>query len=351
MDQNMNTNEQPSIASMERPSETPSNYSEQTASAEAVSPETPTEPLPGVISLIKSGYAIYRERIGALIGVSVLQMLAWGFILVPVTLFALLRSSVIVAVVVTLLSVLAVVWLYFWFMLAGMKIISGHAQRVSLRQALTSAFSEVPSFVWMIVIAFLIVIGVGALLTILSSAIIALLGVISGMHNLAVMIGGAAVVISWLVVGVLFSIWFVFSYWVFVDEDKRGIGALVASRELVRKDFGAIFWRLFAATFLVYLVYYISLVLNSLFLSGIVYSVVSILLYLASALFLIPLILSIVYEIFRSVKVRVGAEVQQNKKLHKYFMGYAVFGAVGVVLFIIMMLVMGAPMMYALLHV
>lgn len=339
----MDTNDQPTVAPTETTvaenvQATPIG-NEQAIPVEEVMSESSATPLPGVISLIKSGFGIYKERMGALIGIGVLQFLTWAFILIPIVFSNLLRSNLMIGISVVLLSVLIGIWFYFWFLLTSMEIIRGHAQMVTLRQALRTTISKTLPFIWMLIMSFLIVIGTGTLLSILSSTIIASLGVLSGMHSFAIIVGGAAAGISWLVVAILFSIWFLFSYWVFVDEGERGVNALVASRELIRKNINAIFWRAFAATFLVYLAYYIVSMLSSFIFSVEAQNIVSIILDLISALFLVPIVLGIMYELFHSVKIRVGTEVQRNEKLHKYFKGYAIFGAVSVFLFVIAMFV------------
>lgn len=58
-----------------------------------------------------------------------------------------------------------------------------------------------------------------------------------------IVLGGTIMLI---IPGIIFSIWYTFTYYAIIFEEKKGVAALKASKELVTGRWWAIFWRLFA---------------------------------------------------------------------------------------------------------
>ncbi|MCX6781878.1 MAG: hypothetical protein NTW66_02065 [Candidatus Magasanikbacteria bacterium] len=69
-----------------------------------------------------------------------------------------------------------------------------------------------------------------------------------------IVVGGT---ILFIIPGIIFSIWFSFTFYTILFEEKRGANALKASKELVVGRWWAIFWRLFAPGFFYALIFII----------------------------------------------------------------------------------------------
>lgn len=91
-----------------------------------------------------------------------------------------------------------------------------------------------------------------------------------------VVLGGTILLI---IPGIIFSIWFSFTYYTIVFEEKRGVAALSASKAMVVGRWWAIFWRLFAPGFFYALIlmiasYFLSSI-EKMFLGGFTYLIVN----------------------------------------------------------------------------
>lgn len=91
-----------------------------------------------------------------------------------------------------------------------------------------------------------------------------------------IVLGGTILLI---IPGIIFSIWFCFTYYTILFEEKRGVAALTASKSLVVGRWWSIFWRLFAPGFfyaiiLMIISYFLSSI-EKLFLTGFSYLIVN----------------------------------------------------------------------------
>ncbi len=108
--------------------------------------------------------------------------------------------------------------------------------------------------------------------------------------------------------GIIFSVWFMFATYIIVIEDKKYMGAMLASREYVRGRWWGILGRLLFMT-LLYLI--VSLLLN------VVLSIIPFLLILASPiamLFLTPFMMTYVFVLYKNLKALHGGSAPAPKK-------------------------------------
>lgn len=302
-----------------------------------------SEPLPGIIALIKSGFSIYRQRLGVLVAIGSLQAALSITFTLLFSLGVIVYKTNIIAGVVTLLVMLAIfIWISYWLVLASMEVIRGYVQRIGFIDALKLAYSRIWSFLWLVLLSFLILIGVVALVAFFGVAVTMPIGLLGG--GIAGMVSGITATIIWTIAISILALWFTFSYWVFVDDEEekvRGIHVLLASGELLRGRFWAIIWRLFATAFWIYVVYMFGVFIINAFLSATLLKIVmSSLLTFTATLFFAPLLLSIFYSLYNVVKVHTSLAIESTKKLYYTFTVFVIGGAVFLILILIMILIM-----------
>jgi hypothetical protein len=125
-----------------------------------------------------------------------------------------------------------------------------------------------------------------------------------------------------LVPGIIFSVWFLFSQMVLVFEGERGMNALLKSKEYVKNNFLAVLWRYF-------FIFAISLLIS--FIPRLIFSVIKILGFFIVdfllALFLIILTtiyLVLVYSYLKEIKGEIV--FKPTKKEKAVFVFFAIFG-------------------------
>lgn len=127
-----------------------------------------------------------------------------------------------------------------------------------------------------------------------------------------VILGG---VLAGIVPGIIFGVWIFASQYILINEDIRGLNALIRSKFLVRGFWKQIFWR-----FLLFILLLIAIVFLSNFLKG----VLSLIFSLAYYLILFPLIFIfgiLIYENLLKIK---GREFEEDKKSRRIFKIFAI---------------------------
>ena len=116
-------------------------------------------------------------------------------------------------------------------------------EHLSIKAAIARGRGKVFSFLWVMVLTLLAVIG--SLVCIFVAGLIIMFpffflspAVSAGVGFLVLFAGS---VVAVLVTGT----WFAFTSWLFVDQDARGLHALALSRHLSHVDLGAVMWRVF----------------------------------------------------------------------------------------------------------
>ncbi len=173
--------------------------------------------LAGIRDLLTSAWEIYKGRMLTLI------LVGLAAALLPVVSFAPLFAlgyvisqfmpdfKMVILVISTLLAVVAMVWVANWAVSAFLTAIVD--QQCGFKEAFQKAKPKVIGHIWLGTLTGLILTGAHLLL---------------------------------IIPGIIFTVWFFFSPFVFIDEDVRGMDALLKSKEYVRGRWFGVCWRLLA---------------------------------------------------------------------------------------------------------
>jgi len=200
---------------------------------------TPSHPqtvsLSGLGELLKQAFQIYKKRIGVLLVISVIPFFT-SLIFVPLLLIPLFFSLPFIAFykslglllipLILLIVVLGIIMVIvnLWAGASLLYAIKGRDQEIGIRESFAMAWPKILSYWW-----------------------------ISILNGIIVMLGFLLLIVP----GIIFSIWFSFSFYVLVSEDRKGMKALLRSKELVKGYWWKVFWRFFMLNIIVFLVAYI----------------------------------------------------------------------------------------------
>ncbi|HOX30378.1 MAG TPA: hypothetical protein P5080_04525 [Candidatus Paceibacterota bacterium] len=172
-----------------------------------------TDLLPSFSQILGSSWQIYRLKIKALIGITLIPVLASLFFVIIALLCVALFSAlgvvtggaytsiiVVIAIVLGLIAVIALLYLAFWGQIALLYNI-GSGEAIGAVESYKKTKGKIWDFAW----------------------IACLVGLIELCGYLLL-----------LVPGIIFSIWFSFATIVFLFENEKGMNALLKSREYVR---------------------------------------------------------------------------------------------------------------------
>lgn len=161
-----------------------------------------------------------------------------------------------------------------------------------------------------------------------------LLGILTG---LIVMTGFLLLIVP----GIIFTVWFAFVHFLLVDEDMRGMNALLKSKEYVRGLWGKICIRSIAVGLIILVIALIlSGISNALFGKN---TIVNAVLNFVLQLFVLPFTMTYSYQIYRSVKALKPAMVfTPNPSQRTFFM---VLAAIGPIFALIIMVLSGFAML------
>ncbi len=185
--------------------------------------------------LLSKTFQIYKKRIGVLLVISVIPFLTYlvfaPFFLIPLlfslpfiafykSLGLLLIPLILLIVVLGIIMVIVNLW-------AGASLlyaVKGRDQEIGIKESFAMAWPKILSYWW-----------------------------ISILNGIIVMLGFLLLIIP----GIIFSIWFSFSFYVLVSEDRKGMKALLRSKELVKGYWWKVFWRFFVLNIIIFLIAYI----------------------------------------------------------------------------------------------
>ena len=192
------------------------NYPPEVTVSIVPTPVTPTKALPGISALFKEAWNIYRQRWGVLVGITLIPSLLM-FAFSTFDFSGALASWMIILVIA---GVLAVV-IQIWSQVALLAAIQGSDEGVGVRESYARGGKKFFSYLWICIILSFVLLG-GFLLFIIPGI------VMSGLFSLA-----------------LFTL---------IAEDKRGMDALMRSRQLVRGNWWAVLGRIICVSLLVIIV-------------------------------------------------------------------------------------------------
>jgi len=163
--------------------------------------------LPIVENLLKRAFSVYKARLGTFVGI-----VFFSFIL---GIFTSLLSNIIPGFVGTLFSFIvriASIFINFWISAALIFAIKNREEKIGIVESLGRAWQKIFSFAWVsILVGFITAGGYGL----------------------------------FIIPGIIFSVWFVFSTYVLVSEDLRGMNAIFRSKQLVAGYWWKVLWRFF----------------------------------------------------------------------------------------------------------
>jgi len=218
--------------------------------------------LPGVGDLLSQSWQIFISNAGTYIGIAILPIIIQ--IIGMVVLFLVLLGGLVGGLLLggfqsiassssSLSKITSVSSLLLFvavgLIIAGVHILSQTAliytaahreKRIGLGEAFGFASGKLFSFLWVAILSIMII-GGGSLLFIIP--------------------------------GILFAIWFILAPFVLIGEDARGMTALLKSREYIRGNGLAVFWRLFAFGLIVGLAFF-ALYLGISIIGGIIIAVI-----------------------------------------------------------------------------
>jgi len=178
--------------------------------------------LPSATTIFGQAWAIYQQRIGTLLGVMVIPMMAMIVVLAVTAggglLGISLLSSKFAAGGIGLLIFLAILFFVFifitqaWGQTALLYAIKDSQERIGVMESYRRGWQKIFSFWWISLLAGIIIMG-GFLLLI--------------------------------VPGILFATWFSLAVFILITENLKGMNALLKSKEYVKGRWGEVFWRFF----------------------------------------------------------------------------------------------------------
>lgn len=260
-------------------------------------PNTTANKIPGVFGLINEAFSLCKKRFLTLFGILVLPIVIF-FVLIfaVVTLFGGFSAinnassdSISWGFVLTIvLLLIGFIIVQIWSALSLIVAVADRTKSLGVIASYKTAWRRLHSYVW---VQFLV--GVTTM-------------------------GGFLLLF---VPGVIFAVWFIFSVFLLIDDDKRGFKALLSSREYVRGRWWQVFGRLLGGGLVILI---ISLAVQLLLQFIAPESVVAILNYIIQ-LFVQIFLISYIFVLYKNVKDRVGA-VEVDSKKRVWFIVVAIVG-------------------------
>jgi len=185
-------------------------------------------------SLFKSSWNLYKERFWNIFGIALLPGLsAIAMVSMMTALFLLAFTSLIPAIFIGLVAILLFCTIGYWLQAALYEVIINDS-KIGIKESLKNSKSKFLSLLWINFLAGLITMSI----PIIVSIVIAIIGNYAGMESYIFLFPLIIIPV------VLFGVWFSLSPFLFFKEGIKGMSALKRSRELVKGNFGKIFWRL-----------------------------------------------------------------------------------------------------------
>lgn len=166
--------------------------------------------LPKASQLLKEALKIYKSRFWVFA----------GLIIVPIILSLLIDYIVYLKVWWRGIVIIIYFFVYLWVSVSCVYAIKERNQKIGIKESLAKGWNKLISWLWISILN-IVIVGLGLLLFIIP--------------------------------GIIFAIWFVFSGYILVSEDLRGMEALSRSRQLVKGNWWKIFWRFLIAFFVIFI--------------------------------------------------------------------------------------------------
>lgn len=196
------------------------------------------------LKLLSNAWQLYKSRWKTFLGIMIIPALCIIIIafLLQVGIFwfvgfskDLISASFVAGVatffvgaVLFLVLYLAVIIIQLWSQVALIYAIKDSVENIGIKESYRRGWHKIKSFFWVLILSSFIIMG-----------------------------GYMFFVIP----GIIFTIWFIFTIYIVVVEDLKGMDAILKSREYIRNYWWSVFWRL---SFMTLLLFFISFILTSL---------------------------------------------------------------------------------------
>ena len=244
--------------------------------------------LKGVVQLLKESWQIYRSKIKILLGI-VMMPVIFSLLVTFVPWFPEFPAFIFV-------GILSLAAFLFW-LLAVPTLIYAIKENTGIKESYQKGFKIFISYLWVAILVDLIATG-GFLLFVIP--------------------------------GILFSIWFSLAIYVLIFEEKKGMSALLRSKDLISGKWWLVFWRFLV---LIAIIFVVILVIVFLFKTLGIEQAVNVL-NPVFQLFITPFILIYGILIFKDLK-SIKAEILYQNPSFKRKIKYALVGILGIPLLII----------------
>lgn len=178
-------------------------------------------------NLFNQSFTIYNQNGWTFTKLILINFLTLFISLALSVAFFLLSDSIYSSIILSFLGIvifLTVVIITFWVQVSMIFVIKEMDNKLSIKQILLTAWPYLGSFAWVLILVSLAVLG-GLVLFIIP--------------------------------GIIFAVWFLFSRYILIFEDKKGISALKESRRLVQGNWWGVFGRLLIIGILASIISYI----------------------------------------------------------------------------------------------
>jgi hypothetical protein len=164
-----------------------------------------TSSLPNAIELLKQSLNIYKQNLEAFL-IIVLLLTIFGFIGMEYSNFITTSNiSTIIGFIIFLINLIFTLWSF-----CAIIYLIDNYKKFDLTEAYRQTFKLIPSLLWLSFLGGFIILGSFVFL---------------------------------IIPGIVFGIWFIFAPYILVNENLKGMNALLKSKEYVRNYWWKIFWR------------------------------------------------------------------------------------------------------------
>lgn len=240
--------------------------------------------LPGVSSLLKRSWQIYKERLATFIGIMIFPAIIRFLFLISAVFLKSLSPIFIILLFIIFYPVAIIISL--WSSVSLLFAVKEREQKIGIKEAFTKGWHKIISYWWISILVSLITMG-GFLLLV--------------------------------VPGIIFFVWFSLATYVLVSEDLKGMNALFRSKQWVSENWGKVFWRFFGIGIIAIVIFGGIIFLFNVFINKTVSDIASSII----SLFLTPFLIIysfLIYEDLKKVKGEIPFEVPKRGTKIKFIL-------------------------------
>lgn len=170
--------------------------------------------------LLKRTFQIYKSRILVFLGIMIIPFLVSLLVFGSAFLLKILKVPW-VWFIVAIIGYFVLVIVNLWSRVSLLYVIKEREQKIGIKESFRKGWHKIISYLWLSILAGFIIMG-GYLLFIIP--------------------------------GIILGVWFSLASYVLVSEDKKGMTALLRSKQLIKGYWGKVFWRFLVLGLIVLLI-------------------------------------------------------------------------------------------------